>query len=468
MQDIEFVQKNSQGLDEVRVADVKGIEAPLFTPEIGGPEGLQALLNAKGALGNQTPIAVAGYRWRDIRSKPRFKNSRTEIKDLVANHPIYYYEPVELFRYTLPQTLVTYGLQGDQSRSRSFYSSLRKGEVGRAISMLPKFFQPFVEAEIKSLCSDKGIDIPAGYQSQGSGKIHEAWRDKRADTGFTGYFEYLANDAANSPNSAIIVPVPPVMKTTGQDVISRTIGFNSYMKDLCMAKWNEASAGAVTAYLHFYVDQGVFDPKNNQNDQRVINAIGSEVTAGDYAGVALTISNYENIWKKGNESRLEQFITEVSSIARENHLPVILPRSGYFGMHLTDHGVQNYSRLMNGNSVYNRRSGGIDERSRYGTVPIYGSAIDVNVEQLETILNRNGGSLHPVPGVDDSPRSFNSPGSSYEAIYGKANRFRIEFGKPRRMVHLLEAKELRQAIEAGTADPARRYLERSDHPQLAY
>lgn len=468
MQDIKFVVKNAQGLDEVRVGDVKGIEAPLFTAEVSGPEGLQALLNAKEALADQTPIAVAGYRWRDIRSKPRFKKSRNDIKDLVANHPIFYYEPVELFRYTLPQTLVTYGLQGDQSRSREFYSRLRNGDVDGALSMLPAFFQPFVDAEIKSLCSDKEIPIPSGYLSQGSGKIHEAWRDKKADSGFTDYFEFLAEDAANSPNSAIVAPVPPVMKTSGQDVISRTIGFNSYMKDLCMAKWNEASAGSVTAYLHFYVDQGVFDPKNNQNDQRVINAIRSEITGGDYAGVALTISNYENVWQKGNENRLEEFVTEVSNIARENHLPVILPRSGYFGMHLTDHGVQNFSRMMNGNPVYTRRSGGIDERARYGTVPIYGSATDVNVEQLETILNRNGGSLHPVPGVDDSPPTFNPAGGSYEAIYGKANRFRIEFGKLRRMVHLLEAKELRQAIQTGTANPARRYLERSDHPQLAY
>lgn len=467
MQGIQFVEKNTQGLDEVRVSDIKGIEAPFYTPEVGGPEGLQALLYAQDALEAQNPIMVPGHRWQDIRSKPRFKKVRDDIRKLVTEHPFYYYEPVELFRYTRPQNLVTYAFQGDVSRSRDFYSNLRDGNYNQAVEKLPRFFQPFVEVQMKSLLKSKDLKVPMKYQSQSSGKVHEAWRDSRADSGFTGYFETLANDAGNAPNAALIPPVPPVMKSSGKDVISRTLGFNSYMRQLAETKWNEPSSGAVTAYLHFYIDQGVFEPNNNDNDHRVKQAIRSEIANASYAGVALTISNIERVWNKGNEKALERFITDVTSIARQEHLPVILPRSGYYGMHLTDHGVQTFSNLMNGNLAYNRRGGGIDERAKYGTLPIYGSARDVNAEELDRVLSRNGGKVHDVAGIPSSPPTYNKSANSYKDKYGKAIQFRIQFGKPRRMVHVKEAQELRDGIRRGTAQPAQRYLERSDHPDLS-
>lgn len=467
MQGIQFIEKNAQGLDEVRVSDTKGIEAPFYTPEVSGPEGLQALLYAEDGLEDKNPIMVPGHRWQDIRSKPRFKQVRSDIRRLVTEHPFYYYEPVELFRYTRPQNLVTYAFQGDQSRSRKFYSELRDGNYQAAIDKLPRFFQPFVEAQMKALLKSKDLSVPKKFKSQSSGKVHEAWRDRRADSGFTGYFEALANDAGNAPNATLIPPAPPVMKSTGKDVISRTLGFNGYMRQLAEKKYDDPSCGAVTSYLHFYVDQGVFEPSNNNNDQRVKQAIQGEITSSPYAGVAITISNIEKVWQKGNERALERFITDVTSIARQEHLPVILPRSGYFGLHLTDHGVQSFSNLMNGNLSYNRRGGGIDERAKYGTVPIYGAARDINAEQLDRVLSRNGGSVHSVAGAPDSPPTYNRSAGTYKGKFGKANQFRIEFGKPRQMVHIKEAQELRDGLRRGTAQPARRYLERSQHPDLA-
>lgn len=467
MQDIQFIEQNAQGLDEIRVSDVKGIEAPFYTPEIGGPEGLHALLNAKEALETENPIIVPGHRWQDIRSKPRFKKVRDDIRKLVTGHPFYYYEPVELFRYTRPQNLVTYAFQGDQSRSGDFYDDLRDGNYEQAIEKLPRFFQPFVEAQMKALLKSKGLKIPMKYQSQSSGKVHEAWRDNRADSGFTGYFETLANDAGNAPNAALVPPVPPVMKSSGKDAISRTLGLNSYMRQLAETKWNEPSSGAVTAYLHFYIDQGVFEPNNNDNDYRVKQAIRSEIADASYAGIAITISNIQKVWNKGNEKALERFITDVTSIARQEHLPVILPRSGYYGMYLTDHGIQTFSTMMNGNLTYNRRGGGIDERAKYGTLPIYGGARDVNAEELDRVLSRNGGEVHDITGIRSSPPTYNQSANSYKGKYGNAKQFRIQFGKPRRLVHVKEAEELRDGLRRGTAKPARRYLERSDHPDLS-
>lgn len=466
MQGIEFVQKNDQGLDEVQISEVKKIEAPFYTPEMSGPEGLQALLFAWDALEPHNPIMVPGYRWQDIRSKPRFKQASDDIRELVTEHPFYYYEPVELFRYTRPQNLVTYAFRGDQARSRDFYSELRDGNYKDAVEKLPRFFRPFVEAQIKPLLKSKDLPVPTKYQSQSSGKVHEAWRDTRADSGFTEYFETLAKDAGKAPNTALIPPVPPVLKSSGKDAISRTLGLNSYMRQLAETKWNEPSSGSVTAYLHFYIDQGVFEASNTNNADRVKQTIQSEIRNASYAGVALTISNLKRIWDKGNEKTLESFITEVNNLARQEHLPVILPRSGYYGMYLTDHGVQAFSSPMSGNLKYNRRGGGIDERAKYGTVPIYGTAREVNAEELDQVLGLNGGQLHDIPGIPSSPPTYNRSAGSYKAKYGKSIQFRTRFGKPRRMVHIKEIQELREGLRRGTARPAQRYFERSDHPDL--
>jgi hypothetical protein len=92
--------------------------------------------------------------------------------------------------------------------------------------------------------------------------------------------------------------------------------------------------------------------------------------------------------------------------------------------------------------------------------------MDVNAEQLDQVLRRNGGNVHHVPGIPSSPPTYNSSASSFEGMFGKANQFRIKFGKPRRIVHVKEAKELRDGLRRGTAQPARRYLERSQNSDL--
>lgn len=467
MDKLRYVDRNADGLDEVRVSDVEEIEAPFYTPEISGPEGLEALLLAKDALDPDNPIMVPGHRWQDIRSKPRFKKVKSEIQELVSEHPMFYYEPVELFRYTRPQNLVTYALQGSQSSSREFYSELRDGNYQDAIDKLPTFFQPFVEAQMKPLLKSKDISVPSKYQSQSSGKIYEAWRDKRADSGFTGYFERLATDAGKSRNAAVIPPVPPVMKSSGNDVINRTIGFNNYMATICEQVWEDSSLGSVTSYFHVYVDQGAFDPGGSENLNRVRRAVRQQIEPTSYQGVAITISNLENVWEKGNSKALERFVTDITNIAREEEVPVIMPRSGYYGMALTDQGVQSFSSLMNGNLAYNRRGGAPNQRAKYGTLPVYGASRDVNAEELDTVLNRNGGTLHGVSGLPDSPPTYNHSASSYEGKYGDARQFRIQFGKQRRLVHVREAEELRDGRRRGTADQAQRYLERGDHPHLS-
>lgn len=467
MQESQYITQNDEGIDEVRISGVTGIESPYFPPEIKGPEGLEALLGAQNALEENNPVIVPGYRWHDIRSKPRFKQVKEDIQHLISDHPFIYYEPVELFRYSQPRNLVTYAFQGDQSKSREFLSRIRDGDYEKGLDLIPPFFQAFLERQMRPLLeADEKATVPSEFEDQKTGRIHEGWRDDRADKQFKPYFDAIADDAGKSPNATVIPPVPPILKTSGTDVFRRTLGFNGYMARVCEAKRNEFSGGPVTSYLHFYLDQGIFGP-GTDNDEKVKRFLKRGVEELDVAGIALTISNYDKIWNKGYQTQLERFINEISNFARQFHLPVLLPRSKWYGAHLTDHGVQGFSSLMNGNDRYIRRGGGMGEMAKYGTIPVYGAARELNADQLQAYLGRNGGELPELPDLPSKPPTFNTAGSTPKEVFGKATHFRVQFGKQRRLTHVHEAREFREGLKRGNPNPARRYLERSDHELLA-
>lgn len=466
MADLDFVQQNQEGLEEVRVNDTKGIEAPFFVPEIGGPEDLLAILNTWTFLDAKNPIMVPGYRWQDIRSKPMFKDRRSEIKELISHHPLYYYEPVELFRYTMPMNLVTYSFQGNRSKSRTFYKKIRKGDVGDAISMLPTFFQPFLEAQIERLLEKTDGADSSDCPDTMSRKIHEAWRDDRADQGFTDYFNSLVDDAQRSPNVSIIPPVPPILASSDRDTITRTRGVNRYLTRYCKQEGSGLAGNRVYSYFHLYIDQGAFKA-GNDNDEEAVSMLEEELIEFDYAGIAITISNYGRGWENGLGKSIEKFVNRVSNLSGQYDLPVILPRSNWYGAYLTDQGVQAFSTPLNGNERDQQRStGGMGEKARYGTVAIYGTARDANVSELDTLLQRDG-QLHDVKDLPAKPPTYAPKEREWKQKFGKARDFRIEFAKPRRLIHAQEALEFREDLKAGVPNPAEHYFRRSQHPHLS-
>jgi hypothetical protein len=466
MPELEFVQQNEAGLEEVRINDQTGIQAPFFIPELTGPEDLEALLNGLPALDENNPVMVPGYRWQDIRSKPTFKDKRSEIKRLLSTHPFFYYEPVELYRFKMPMHLVTYAFQGNRSKSREFYKQTRKGEVDQAISMLPTFFQPFLEAQIERLLEKTDDADPDDAPDTKNRKIHESWRDERADKGFTEYFDYLVEDAQRSPNVSVIPPVPPILASSDRDAVTRTFGVNRYMTSLCEKKGSGMSGNRVYSYFHLYIDQGAFKSGSNKS-QQIISKLKDEIVEFDYAGVAVTISNYDRAWENGLEKSIEKFVNRVSNIAGQQDLPVTLPRSNWYGAYLTDSGVQSFSSPLNGNERKHQRStGGMGKKARYGTVAMYGEAFDLNVSQLETVLERNG-QVHDVDHLPSEPPTFAPEEREWKQKFGKARQFRVEFAKPRRLVHSQEAREFREDIKAGVPNPAEHYFRRSQHPHLS-
>jgi hypothetical protein len=462
-----LVYTNEDGLDEASIAGAQHIETPTYSPEIASDEDLEVVLRYRDVLDEGAPILVPGYRWQEIRTKPKFREVEPEIRDLIRNHSTLYYEPVELFRYRRPRKLVSHAFRGSQSKSREFYKKLRDDQYDTAIDLLPTFFQPFIEAQLEPLLERvDGATVPPRLEDTAT-KATEAWRDKRANSGYESYFAEIAKDAQRSPNSAVIPPVPPVQKSSEPNVISRVRGANIGMRTTVDVV-NEARFGdPLRTYFHAYADYSILKSDTDVNED-LLTMMRQELEDGDYAGLAVTLSNYQRAWDSGLSVRVESFINDIANIAMEKRLPFILPRSGWYGGYLTDHGAHVFSSLLNGNEKYNPRSGGVSQEAAYGTTPFYGDCLDLGVGDAFEALKNTGGQATHIPGLPDAPPRFNERAGEWDDRLGGSTDYRKEFSKARRLLHAEEAREWRESIRRGrTATPARMYFKKSEHNDLS-
>ncbi|MDZ5810056.1 hypothetical protein U4E84_01635 [Halorubrum sp. AD140] len=465
--------KNESGVDEVSFAGTDHIQTPTYSPEIKSYEDLFVLLKYGKALDDGAPITVPGHSWRSIRSEPKFKDFTSQIESLVRDHPIIYREPVELFRYRRPQRLVSYGLAGGSSRS--FYKKLRNEEYDQAIEMLPEFFQPFLEAQMERLLEVKEYAIPERFDNT-LRTATEGWHDKRANKGWPNYFASIAKDAQKSPDAGVVPPVPPVTRGSSQQDIDRAMGANQGMVNTC----REVNAGhfgsIVYPYLHVYADYSVLKD-GTRNDRKILESVRQEIRDREaessftdignggisYYGVVLTLSGVSKAWDSGLSVRLERFVSELENVASSFDLPLLMSRTTWHGLYLTDYGVKTFSSLLNGNENYSQRGSGIGKEAKYGTTPFYGKALDLPISEAFTAIQNQGGSVHPISGLPDQPTSYDPTASSWEGRVGTDKEYRVDFGKARRLVHAQEAREVREGRRRGTSKPAKQYLRRSEH-----
>lgn len=470
------VIQTDSGIDEVSFAGTTHIETPIYSPEVKSDEDLTVLLRNGLALDDGSPILVPGYTWHSIRSRTKFQTLTSQIQDLVRNHPILYREPVELFRFRRPRRLVSYGLGADRGRSGRFYKHLRGHRFDKAIGMLPEFIQPFVEVQMERLLELEDVDVPSEYKNTLQSTTN-GWNDKRANQGWPNYFADIAKDAKKSPNAGVVPPVPPIRASSNQSVIDQAMGANHGMVNTCR-KINAGRFGSpIYPYLHIYTDYSVLKDTTN-NDFRIVDAIRQEIRDRDeessltevgdggvsYQGVVLTITNLSNVWESNMVVRLEQFVEQIETAAREYGLPVMMPRSGWYGLYLTDLGIQNFSSLLNGNETYSQRGrGGITTEAKFGKTPFYGTAIEPSAPDTYRMLKNTGGTVHPVAGLPNEPPTFDPSASNWENRLGDPEQYRKEFGKPRRLVHAQEAREIRASKTKGRNRPAKQYLQNSEH-----
>lgn len=463
---VQYLQTTEEGVQAYRVGQSPWVEAPTFIPEIKGPEDLLVLLRNRRTLDPSNPILVPGARWSGIRTEPKFSDLSNEIQSLVNEHPLIYYEPPEHFRYSLPSSLVTHACRGSRSKRRKVNSALREGNHEKAIKMLPDFVQPFVECNLHRLLRRLDEEVPPEVEDDEDidGRVVDAWRDSRADEGYEEYFTEIAKDASQFPYSALIPPVPPILQSTESDIRRRAVGANQAMATICQVVSEEEPDRHVRPFYHIYADHTVLSSGNDLH-QEIIERCQAELEARPYAGVALTMTGYEAIWKKKLTPRLEEFVSSLASLATQHHVPFIAPRSDWHGLHLTDSGLHGFSGMLNSSEQYHSRGGGPGKKALYGKVPVPDHAVELSITELADFLEEH--EHMPEAGhLPELPPEYSPSAAGVRGRFGTDNEFRVNFGKPWRLMHCIEARRMREGRKRGVMDPAKQYFDTSDHPYI--
>jgi len=442
------------------------IPAPSFIPEVKSREDVEALLRFPTALPKGNPIMVPANKWTTLVSHPLFRSGNYlkgihPIGELVRNHPILFYDPPELFRYSLTNVFVSYALMANKGKVRRFNSSLRKGNEAEALDMVHPFFRPFIERQLYSLYNDLHLDIPEGMEK--TTHIERAWLDPRVDEGYTLYISDIVGQAIKMPYAAIIPPVPPLLKSSERTHASRIIASNVAASVICRIMSDEGGAGtggspsSILPYFHLYLHWDIVEDGQGNDITTVLHLLEDGLERGDFAGVALTISGYGEAARAGKLRQLGVLVNEIVNMSHESHLPVILPRSGWYGLYMSDFEIQGFGSLLNGNEKYTKRGGGArDEYAKYGKIPLIDECRELKYREVIKYLKTH----------KEFPRVSGLPRRPTQEALEDAQEYRVSWAKPMRLIHAEEAKRMRNAKTRGIQTPAKMYFQRSTHPLL--
>jgi len=262
----------------------------------------------------------------------------------------------------------------------------------------------------------------------------------------------------------LIPPVPPLVPSSEDSYISRVISCNRAASIACsdLSKKSKSGFGnqarAIHPYFHLYLDWSISEPRNNGiNTDRIRDLLDEELDNGFFAGVAVTIIGYENAAKSHKFKRIDDLVTDIVNICSQCYLPIILPRSEWFGLALTDIEIQGFSSLLNGKIRYMPRGGGRrNPDDQYGKTPLIEECYELNRSEIIEYVKTNG----ELPFVQGLPRKPSSEDLVSPELY------RTRFSKPMRLIHIEEARRIRNDKSKGRIEPAKLYFSRSEHSYL--
>jgi hypothetical protein len=436
------------------------IPAPSFIPEIKGDEDIEVILKNSKVLPTGNPVMVPAYRWTKLIENPLFREGDAfrglqSALNFVKEHPVIFYDPPELFRYTLTKTLVSYALKGDRGKARKFNNYLKKDNQKAAIEMVDPFFQPFVEKQMRSILSDLEIKTE-NADDEKSSHLEEAWLDSRINDAYFPYIFGIVTEAQKMPNAIVIPPVPPLLKSSSRTFLSRIKMANRAASLACKMASDATEAKDIFPYYHLYVDWNIIEPGQGNDVPAVLQMVKEGINTGRFGGVAVTIKGYEDAAKKGKITQLAMFVNDIVNIAHEYKLPVITPRSKWYGLYLTDYATQGFGCLLSGSEKYGRRGAPKNPEAKFGKTPIIEKCIEMNLEDLKTLIKKHG----ECPSIEGLPKKI-SP-----ELLTKDRDFRINLSKPMRLIHTEEARRMREAKSNGIWNSAKLYLNRADDPLL--
>lgn len=486
-----LVNDLADGTQEIQIGSADSIATPVFGPEIKGAEDLIAILNHLDVLEPNNPIFVPGHRWRKLRDQETTGGQQEKLAKLLTDHPILMYEPPELFRFSLGGSLVTYALKGSRPRKSDFNSELKNLNVDAALSILPAFFQEFARAQLSKLYtsaklgeknapdSPSEIAVPTQIQeAELNLSVAEVWQYRVTDSMLSDYFITLIRDALSFDNAdiAIIPPVPP-LRRSDDDIVENVFDVNETMLYLC-DRFSSIETNSVFPYLHLYVDQGIF-AEDSDVRYEILQQLREEIQS-EYTGLSLTVSGYEQIWDNEWDGKFESFVTELNNICKENYIPIVCPRSEYYGAYLSDLNVNIFGSLLRKKQQYYDQIGGPGVVQMYSSIPDIENGSFMNILELDRHLVENG-ELAEISGLKGRPDNYPpyekeplediiADGDEYEAIKSRfqtPSAHRKYMGKPRWLTFVEFARRLRDGRREGLLSPAKTYLKDTEHDHLS-
>ncbi len=441
------------------IVGTKKVPAPCFIPEIKGDEDMEVILRFAGKVMDEgNPIMVPANRWSSFVTNAKFRvatlfGDKLNLLQLVKRHPIIFYDPSELFRYTTHQLLVSYALKGNSSRIGEFKRRLEQGRESEALELIPEFYRPFVEKQLTSIY--KAMKLPQSIEKNEKSHVVDAWLTKEVGESYGAHIVDIYSEARKIPDSAIVPPVPPILQSSVETFIKRVRAANHITSVICK-KLNSEEKFSPAPYFHLYLDWKTL--LDVDIVEQIIRMTEMELKVGEYCGTVVTLTGYNLAAEKNYFSKIETFITEIVNVSHQYYLPVILPRSGWYGLYLTDLGVQAFGSLLNGHVRYVSSGGKFSKEDRYGKLPLIDAAVELKLSDVIDYL-RKYGELPEVPGLPKMPTPD---------LLKDADKYRILFSKPWRLSHCEEARRIRRGLVQGVKNPAKRYLERSEHPYFGH
>ncbi len=438
-----------------RVGDLT-VPGPVFIPEVKGREDLDVILKFSRAIPKGNPILVPAHRWPQLIGNPRFSqgdpfNGIPPASQFLKNHPMIFYDPPELFRYTFSKILVSYALAGNRRAGTQFTNLLKKGERDKALAQIPDFFRPFVERQLPSIYSDIGMK---DHINKRTSHVERAWLDPIVNEAYAPYIFEIASQAIKMPHSAIIPPVPPMMKSSDSAYLSRIISSNLGAAIACEYVSKDSGSKRVLPYYHMYIDAGILDSSQSNGITTALNVLEQGLArGGSHCGVAITLNGYKKAFTEQLVPKLEMLITDVINIAHEHYLPVILPRSNSYGLYFTDLDIQGFSSLLNGGHTYVRGGAIKNPEDRFGKTYLIERCVELKRGEVIKYLEQHK-EFPSVPGLPKRP--------SLEDLENPRN-YRINWAKPMRLCGIEEARRVRVAKSKGNLNPAKLYLQRSSN-----
>lgn len=472
---------NGKTYDLIYVKEKKS-KSPTFAPEAISIEDMKILSYYDLVLEEGTPILIPSNHWDELFSSIRLphdyqttldketrpKEKRLSPEFISQRHSFLFYEPPELFHFSYPRKIITHAFGGDKRSSADFKKQAKNlRDIDKlekeVLSLLPDFYIPFAEEQFRDylIFNDLEDVVQSLFDRQDMEKsirVDRVWADDRIDSSYPSHIATLFLESDKAKNSSLIPPVPMIRRSSKKADINRVFSFNNATSFVR----NKFGKKASRPYFHLYLDWKTMVPKSTGiSASKLLPLIESTLKESDFSGICLTVNGYKSAASYGKFGYIETFVNELSSLADYYVIPLILPRSKWYGLKLLDVDTKIFSSLFNGKDRYTKRPKRFgktegQENINYGMTYLINFATELNYEETLKHLSV----YKKFPKVENLP---NLPDKDY---FKNPWDYRIHVSKPRRLSHLEEAKYIRKGIERNVIKPASSYLKKSKNPDF--